>query len=232
LDDVRLSTTTATNGETVDIQLTWGAPLDSTLPLPDATLHDRDRTWAVTVPSNVDRYDNAVTEWRRVQLPLDAPAGDVFVTVEGWGEVAQLTLTHVPAVTTPPPFANTVEAAFPGVGALVGYEADGPLADGFTVTLVWRAGEQQQINRAYTVFVQLLDGNSVLVAQSDAQPGGGARPTTTWRPGEYIIDTHTLTFNQTDFDTPLTLIAGLYDVDGRLLTIDGTDFAQVSAEIR
>ncbi len=231
LDDVELSTTEATNGETITMKLEWRAPRDHDAPLPNATLHDRDRSWSVDVPTTVTRYDNLVTEWRRARLPLDAPSGNVFLTVEGWGEIAQLSLTSIPAQTTRPDVANEANAIFPGVAALVGYETDGPLADGFTVKLVWQTAVQAQINHDYTVFVQLLDGNGALVAQSDAPPVGGSRPTTTWRPGEYITDTHTLTFNRTNVDTPLTLIAGLYDANGRLLTADNTDFAQLTDKL-
>ena len=182
----------------------------------------------VDVPSSLERYDNRVTEWRRVRLPLDAPSGEVIVTVEGWGEVAQLTLTSIPAVTAMPDIANSAEAVFPGVGTIVGYEVFEPTTQSLRVKLVWQAAEDAPPNDDYTVFVQLLDGSNTLVAQSDAPPAGGSRPTSTWRPGEYITDTHTLPFNTPDTTAPFTLIAGLYDVNGRLLTADETDFAQLS----
>jgi hypothetical protein len=40
--------------------------------------------------------------------------------------------------------------------------------------------------------VQLLDAAGQIVAQSDAAPGQGARPTTGWLPPEIITDAHTL----------------------------------------
>ncbi|MGV2438200.1 MAG UNVERIFIED_CONTAM: hypothetical protein LVT10_27705 [Anaerolineae bacterium] len=42
----------------------------------------------------------------------------------------------------------------------------------------------------YTAFVQALDANGQLIAQSDQTPSQGERPTTTWRVGEYIMDRH------------------------------------------
>jgi hypothetical protein len=232
LDTVALSTTAATNGETLDIALTWRVPADHTSPLPDMTLEARDGSWTAIVPSTVGRADNLVREWRQVQLPSDASSGEATLTANGWGEVAQLNVTNIPAVTTAPSVENQVNAAFLGVGALVGYETNGPLSGGYTVTLIWQAATEPAINHDYTVFVQLLDGKGTLIAQSDAQPAGGSRPTTTWRPGEYITDNHPLTFHRTDFDGPLTLIAGLYDERGRLLTTNDTNAITLNRELR
>ena len=58
------------------------------------------------------------------------------------------------------------------------------------MTLFWQALDQ--VDRSYTVFVHLLGPDSQVVAQQDTPPGGGASPTSSWVPGEYITDTYRL----------------------------------------
>ena len=78
------------------------------------------------------------------------------------------------------------------------------------VSLVWRA--LAEIPDGYTVFVHLLDEQGTLIAQHDGVPAHGTRPTTSWRPGERILDEHA-------FVVPpgaagrARLVAGLYDTE-------------------
>jgi hypothetical protein len=86
-------------------------------------------------------------------------------------------------------------------------EADGGRAG---VALTWRAGEPTQAD----IFVHLVDAQGALVAQVDGPAMGGLLPTSTWQPGDCIHDVRT-------FDLPgdgrsLTVLAGLYDAQGRL----------------
>jgi hypothetical protein len=92
------------------------------------------------------------------------------------------------------------------------------------LTLLWQAGETP-VETAFTVFVQLLDAQGRVIAQSDAPPAGGARPTTGWRPGEVIEDAHTLRWNAVAAAGPARLIAGLYDpvTGARVPLADGRD---------
>ncbi|MGH2536536.1 MAG: hypothetical protein ACRDHL_03995, partial [Candidatus Promineifilaceae bacterium] len=74
---------------------------------------------------------------------------------------------------------------------LLGYSLGrGALAPGdiLPVSLFWRAGTPLQ--RRYKVFLHLLAEDGRLVAQRDAEPGGGLAPTTGWRPGETVTDRH------------------------------------------
>ena len=75
--------------------------------------------------------------------------------------------------------------------ALVGYGlADSQVRAGdvLQLTLFWQAlGE---IGERYKVFTHVLDGRSFIVGQRDAEPGGGARPTTTWQEGEVFADNY------------------------------------------
>jgi hypothetical protein len=56
------------------------------------------------------------------------------------------------------------------------------------VRLVWSADETPA--RPYKIFLHVLDAAGVPVAQRDSEPVGGSLPTTTWAPGETIIDNY------------------------------------------
>jgi hypothetical protein len=45
---------------------------------------------------------------------------------------------------------------------------------------------------SYTAFVHALDASDHILAQVDAVPLNGARPTTGWLPGEVLTDPYTL----------------------------------------
>jgi hypothetical protein len=70
--------------------------------------------------------------------------------------------------------------------------ADPQIAGRWTVTLRWRAS--QTVPADYAVFVHYLR-NGQLIAQSDADPAQTFWPTSRWRPGDVIWDTHTLAIN-------------------------------------
>lgn len=101
----------------------------------------------------------------------------------------------------------------------LGDGADGDGADGtdgagglrrLPVTLVWRALDT--IDVPYTAFVHLVreDGGAV-VAQVDAQPVDGARPTTSWLPGEYLTDAVEIDVSADVPSGTYTVRAGMYD---------------------
>lgn len=56
------------------------------------------------------------------------------------------------------------------------------------LTLFWKALEP--VEERYKLFIHLLDAQNHIVGQRDAEPGGGARITTTWQEGEMIADNH------------------------------------------
>ncbi len=76
--------------------------------------------------------------------------------------------------------------------ALAGYDLDTQAKPGGTLklTLVWQA--LSKMDKAYTVFVHLLDKDGKVAAQKDAQPASGARPTTGWIANEYVADAYDL----------------------------------------
>lgn len=73
----------------------------------------------------------------------------------------------------------------------------------------WQA--ERQPDTDYTVFVQLLDNRNQVVAQRDAPPVSGERPTSGWQPGEQISDNHGVLVPHGTAPGDYRLIAGLYD---------------------
>ncbi len=76
------------------------------------------------------------------------------------------------------------------------------------LTLTWQG--LAPMSEDYTVFVQVLDAADRIVGQVDAWPVQGTRPTSSWRPGEAVVDPHLV---QLSADMPpgeYRLITGLY----------------------
>ncbi len=81
------------------------------------------------------------------------------------------------------------EVRFGAMIALIGFSlVEGEHAPGGTLplALAWRALDTME--RDYTTFVHLVDGDDKLWAQVDSQPLGGTRPTSHWQYGETVID--------------------------------------------
>jgi len=97
------------------------------------------------------------------------------------------------------------------VARLIGWEARrAPAAEALDVTLYWLALRETAVN--YKAFVHLVDGAGQVVTQHDGDPGGGYTPTTRWRPGELIADTHRIPLPAGLAPGAYGLKAGLYDL--------------------
>jgi hypothetical protein len=75
--------------------------------------------------------------------------------------------------------------------------------------LYWQAAVMPSIE--YTVFVQLLDSDQHISAQSDSMPVQGARPTTGWITGEVIVDDYHLAVRGNAPVGPHRLVIGFYE---------------------
>jgi len=69
---------------------------------------------------------------------------------------------------------------------LLNWEAEA--GDILPLTLFWEA--LGPVEERYKVFIHLLDAQNHIVGQRDAEPGGGAKITTTWQEGEMTTDNH------------------------------------------
>jgi Dolichyl-phosphate-mannose-protein mannosyltransferase len=96
------------------------------------------------------------------------------------------------------------EVEFGELVHLAGIETEEEGGD-LVVTLWWHA--DQPLGQDYSVFVHALDAGGGLAAQSDGRPAFGASPTTIWRSGDIIRDTHRLA----GASAASSLLVGLYD---------------------
>ncbi|MFZ1401374.1 MAG: hypothetical protein WAS33_31000, partial [Candidatus Promineifilaceae bacterium] len=76
------------------------------------------------------------------------------------------------------------------------------------ISLLWRA--EAETPTSYRVFIHLVNADGQILAQADGEPANWTRPTTGWVPGEYILDTHTLTLPP-ELPPNASLRIGLYD---------------------
>ncbi|MHB1296387.1 MAG: glycosyltransferase family 39 protein [Anaerolineae bacterium] len=79
------------------------------------------------------------------------------------------------------------------------------------LTLFWEA--EAPITARYKVFTHLVDAQGAIVGQRDAEPGGGARLTTTWEPGEVIADNYGIPIPADLAGSELYLKVGMYSVE-------------------
>lgn len=111
---------------------------------------------------------------------------------------------------------HPVSGTWPGV-QLLGYDlnAEGVYKPGDVVYLQlwWQAGDP--ITTDWTVFTHLLgpakaDGSTVWAGR-DGKPGNGSLPTTTWSPGDLILDEYQLTLPDDLPAGEYAIEIGLYD---------------------
>jgi hypothetical protein len=80
------------------------------------------------------------------------------------------------------------------------------------LTLYWMATNAQPVAEDYTVFVHLVDASGQIIAQHDGEPVAGRIPTSTWREGDTIIDTHRLEWQTQEYTGPVSAKVGLYSL--------------------
>jgi len=150
---------------------------------------------------------------------LEVSAGD------GWLPLAEVRVEGRQRRYDVPEVGRPVGARLGEVAELVAVAiADGRPA---RVSLVWRALGRTETS--YTVFVQALDGAGRVIAQRDLPPLGGEALTTSWLPGEVLVDAIELTPRPDAPEGPSRVIAGLYDQRSgeRLRQPDGQDYVEL-----
>jgi uncharacterized membrane protein len=119
----------------------------------------------------------------------------------------ELKVTAVRRLFAPPAMQYARPATLGSKTALLGYDLE-PQGEAVRVTLYWQA--QVAMDRSYTVFLQLVDGQGRRVSQADGLPAAGTRPTTTWAPGEVIADQRTLALSKASPSGEHRLVVGMY----------------------
>ncbi|MBC7234938.1 MAG: hypothetical protein H5T69_03790, partial [Chloroflexi bacterium] len=124
----------------------------------------------------------------------------------------QVTLGLRPVILGPPTSAvpaqmTRVERRLGNVARLLGYTVT-RFAERLEVTLVWQR-ESPSSTSEYKVFMHLRDGGTI-VSQHDGVPADDGRPVWSWRPGEIIVDRHSVPLDKVKPGI-YALVIGLYD---------------------
>ena len=198
-------------------------PLDS-----DATLTELkrlltyDKVYAVLWATEEADPDGLVTGWINQQG---------YKTLDQWYGNVRLAVYVMPEHRTPDEIVEDQDIRLGSDITLLGHRSWKltPTAGEVTqLQLQWRA-ENTPLQR-YKVFLQLLDARDQVIAQRDAEPAGETRPTSTWTPGEIVLDNHGLLIPPGTPPGCYRRIVGLYDAETleRLKLPDGSDFISLS----
>jgi len=188
-----------------------------TLALAKAT-EGRQRIWYITFPEAIGDVQGIIHKHLETQADLVERASFPGLIVEGFN------LHSDAEFTSPTPIVHC-DVRLGDHIRLLGYdlpERELSKAQSLAVTLYWQT--TAPVETSYTGFTHLVGPDGQIWGQHDSIPLGGARPTTTWLPGEVIVDR---------YETPLsvgapagdyTLAVGLYDLETmkRLPVMDAT----------
>lgn len=161
-------------------------------------------------PTSLWRSGEIVRGQYNLAIPANAKDGAqtlrVLMAENAAVELAQFAVEKTDRVFVKPSPQFAQNANFSNYLWLAGYSVDANEMPGATMklVLVWQA--RANMEKPYTVFVHLLDGTGKVVAQKDAQPGSGARPTTGWVENEYIADNYELAL-------PPNIAPGKYQIE-------------------
>jgi hypothetical protein len=148
---------------------------------------------------------------------LDSWYGNVRLVVYAIPEQAPQTPEHTLDVPLQDPTTGD-EITLLGYSLLNDRLAAGDIAQ---ITLFWQADRTPV--RRYKAFLHVLDGANHIVGQRDAEPGGGARLTDGWSPGEVIVDNYGVPIHPATPPGEYRVEVGMYDPETgqRLHTPDG-----------
>jgi hypothetical protein len=179
--------------------------VDDTLARLDAIRSQYDRVWLVSWAMNEADPGGVISDWL---------ATNGFQATHDWYGSVQLALVGFPSATAT---TSKVDAALDNGIVLDAYRIGSrTLQPGGTLelTLVWRDAQGPTADR-WKVFTHLLDANSKVVAQRDAEPGDGLRPTTSWTRGEQVEDNYGIAIPSDLSPGSYTLEIGMYQGDRR-----------------
>lgn len=111
-----------------------------------------------------------------------------------------------------PPAAVRTDLNFGGLARLLAYQLNRQTitpGESIQVSLYWQP--LARIERELVSYVYVTDLGAHLLGQAKGIPGAGQSPTTSWQPGQLVVDTYTITLDST-FQTPLAakVEAGLF----------------------
>jgi hypothetical protein len=115
---------------------------------------------------------------------------------------------------------------------LLDYEIAPPteITPTLTLTMTWQAVQPPEAD--YTVFVHTLAADDTKAAQRDTYPCDGECPTTSWQPGQIVVDRHQFDLPPDAPLGPYRLATGLYLLGtGQRLAIPGRDDGMVVLDV-
>ena len=211
----------ASAGESLPLTLFWRA---DTKPTTDYTirvafgdvLSDALPISNLQSPTSTWRAGEIVRGQYLIAIPAEAKAGTTNLRValnDGNAlALAPFTIEKTDRVFVKPQAQNAQTANFNNYLALIGYDlptSNLKPSETLKLTLYWQA--RDRMDKAYTVFVHMLDKDGKVGPQKDAQPANGARPTTGWIANEYIADAYELPLKADTAPGAYTIEIGWYD---------------------
>ena len=145
-------------------------------------------------------------------------ARHAYKAVDTWVSTVRLTIYGTAALLDAP--TTSLDARLGDTITLEGYALPETMfapGDIVPLTLVWRA-EVTPAER-YKVFVHLLNADGALVAQTDAEPGGGFALTSLWSLGESMTDRYGVLVPPGSAPGEYRLLVGMYGFSGERLPV-------------
>ena len=178
---------------------------------------EHDKLYAVFWATDESDPQRVVEGW------LDRHA---YKALDTWRGNARLVIYSLPRAAGAAGVQRPMDAAFGDQIALTGYSLPaGAVSAGdiLPLSLTWKA--LKPVSERYSVFVHLLDGANHIVGQRDAEPGGGGRPTNTWKEGEEVADNYGILIRPGTPSGRYAVELGLYRLDdgGRLPVTRGPE---------
>ncbi|MGB8647719.1 MAG: DUF2723 domain-containing protein [Anaerolineae bacterium] len=221
-------------GDRIELQLWWEGVGDGGMPVEIALVDEHGAVTSlahealIPAPRPGGGLSQIIRSRHELTLPLAAGVGRGMLTVTLGGARVDLTALDLRAsgrLMTAPAIQYTQKAKLGDAIEFLGYRFDRSAykpGEPVGVTLYWQA--VRSVTTSYKVFVHLLNGEGVLVAQQDGFPHGGELPTDRWLPGEYIADDYHL-------ELPAGLPAGDYRIEvGMYASESGTRLSGVDAQ--
>jgi hypothetical protein len=153
--------------------------------------------------------DQALSSQRPVYLIKPMPGLEVKAQLEPAADMPLLVQVVGPAVQRSP--LHPRQLALAGLMRLTGYDQSPSSAragEMLSVTLYWQP--QAEVGYDYSSYVHLVDEAGRGITQSDHQPGGDYYPTSLWRPGEVLRDSHVLSIPEDAVPGTYRLVVGMY----------------------
>ena len=211
----------ASAGESIPLTLFWRAD----------SAPSKDYEWrlqfgdVLSEPRPLANAQFATSKWRAgeivrgqysIPIPATAKPGAtnlrVVLSDNSALDLAPFVIEKTDHVFTPPAAKFAQAANFGDFLSLAGYDLSATTikaGETLQVTLYWQA--RDRMDKPYTVFVHLLGGDGKPIAQKDAEPQNGARPTTGWVANEYIADAYQLEIKPNTAPGQYPIEIGWYD---------------------